>query len=971
MHYLTLFLLYRTLYDLMEYTTQEGINKLNSEVIVEAIEILQDYLLYGETKDNKILELFCEYNFIDILKIYSFGYKDKIFISKIIKLLNALIKNISKETVFYYLMSNNFINNIISRNFIFLKNDKNFLFTYVDFLDILSIKLNINTVQFLFQEERGRFPLLDIAIKLHNYPDNYINLTIKNIILRIVKIEYKPLNRYLCELPTISYFCFLACQIKDEIINLSNEMDKKKKIKNYISDQSNIIIDNIKNNLIHIQNIFEINSYKINYIIINCMFYYCIIPYILYNLNFNKEKRKSSDKGIKTSICIFFINMLFIYIKNDIFLNILYTLIFYPYMLNSINDYMENKPIEPINYDFNWKHCIKNSSSSFSNYIKYNFNSSFLISLLYMNKSKYVEIQQIYHKYQERMINESNFNFERNKEQLLKDITKDILNKLTFSEISIMSSYHSYLSVATGLNCGISDKNKDLCIIKKMDTFFQKYHSNNEKEKTYFIPNNIKDNLFKILEKKKSYKKILLINILLKNILDENHNISKIVLKKANIIQKNYQINEVKQDNINKNENIITVNNEHINNRKYFEKEINKDNFQVINTMISINQFAENSRYTILADEIENNSREDKFIRDDTNNKNNLFTLSSFQKRNKYLLLNHEYFNIFENEISTQNDYHNEKIADILISLLDTNNNVGILSLKLTLENILSLIKKSKQIFIPGNRKNKISLIYKKFKDEILYYYNNKKSFHNNAYQLFIKQYYNYLQLSNLDYKNIVKHCIESDSSEDSFLYYNNIKNNKGNKFDILILSFLLIHDFYYEFLSYDNDKNDIAQFNYKNKLYLNNYFPLLNQSISLVLNKKYYLIDLDPNVKYYECKCKIIVDKKNKSENFFDSHMLLLDNFIFIGDSSENNSYTIIKYKFLASCCLIQVDNYNNKNINIYFNNNIYDNNDIEIFVDFKNYNIAKKVIYLIDKEIKKSKFYEKEKINKFIQSI
>ena len=306
-----------------------------------------------------------------------------------------------------------------------------------------------------------------------------------------------------------------------------------------------------------------------------------------------------------------------------------------------------------------------------------------------------------------------------------------------------------------------------------------------------------------------------------------------------------------------------------------------------------------------------------------------------------------------------------------MISLLDTNNNVGILSLKLTIENILSLIKKSKQIFIPGNRKNKISLIYKKFKDEILYYYNNKKSFHNNAYQLFIKQYYNYLKLSNLDYKNIVKHCIESDSSEDSFLYYNNIKNNKGNKFDILILSFLLIHDFYYEFLSYDNDKNDLTQINYKNKLYLNNYFPLMNQSISLVLNKKYYLIDLDPNVKYYECKCKIIVDKKNKSENFFDSHMLLLDNFIFIGDSSENNSYTIIKYKFLASCCLIQVDNYNNKNINIYFNNNIYDNNDIEIFVDFKNYNIAKKVIYLIDKEIKKSKFYEKEKINKFIQSI
>ena len=53
----------------MEYISQEENYEINSEIIIESIEILEEYLLYGEKMDNKLLELFCEYNFIDILNI--------------------------------------------------------------------------------------------------------------------------------------------------------------------------------------------------------------------------------------------------------------------------------------------------------------------------------------------------------------------------------------------------------------------------------------------------------------------------------------------------------------------------------------------------------------------------------------------------------------------------------------------------------------------------------------------------------------------------------------------------------------------------------------------------------------------------------------------------------------------------------------------------------------------------------------
>ena len=280
----------------MDNIIQEENLEVNLEIITEALQILEDYLLFGEKEDNKILDLFCEYSFIDILKIFSFGSKAQIISEQIIKLLSKLIRNISKETFFYYLLSNNFINNIISKNFLFAKRDKNFLFIYIDFFEVLSLKLNLNTLQFLFQEEKGRFPLLDETIKLYNYPDNNIKKIVKNIIVNIIKIEYEPLQNYLASLPAISYFCFLACQLKDEVFILSNEISNKNNSNdNNKKDQIKILLNDIINNLIHIQNIFDINCSKINYILINCLFYYCIIPYILYNVNYGKDERKNCE----------------------------------------------------------------------------------------------------------------------------------------------------------------------------------------------------------------------------------------------------------------------------------------------------------------------------------------------------------------------------------------------------------------------------------------------------------------------------------------------------------------------------------------------------------------------------------------------------------------------------------------------------------------------------------------------------
>ena len=257
-----------------------GNYKNNVEYINETIQTLEKYLLFGENKENNIHELFCQYNFIGKLLIFS-NCKIKDINLQLIKTFSKLINNITDEMLFYYLMSNNFINNIISNNY--FKYDNNYLEFYINFLKILSSKLNKTNLQFLFLEEINSFPLLEKSIKFYNHPDIKIKNTIKTIFLKVISIEYKPLYKYLCNLPMISYFCFLACNLKDEIIIFSKEILEMKKNKKY-NNNFKLILNEIIDKLIYIQNIFDKNILKINYILINCLFYYCIIPYILNNL---------------------------------------------------------------------------------------------------------------------------------------------------------------------------------------------------------------------------------------------------------------------------------------------------------------------------------------------------------------------------------------------------------------------------------------------------------------------------------------------------------------------------------------------------------------------------------------------------------------------------------------------------------------------------------------------------------------
>lgn len=201
---------------------------------------------------------------------------------QIIQSFSILILNITSQTMIYFIFSNNFLNQIISRNY--EKFDDEFIAYYINFIKSLSLKIDSTTIQFFFHKQYNSFPLMESSLKFYNHPDSMIRTTFRNIFLTFIKciwiidilVKYEPIYEYLSSLPTISYFPFLVCNLRDLIIKLNDEV---------ISDDNfkllNDIHDDILDLIMYMQDIFSLKIDKINYLLINCLFYYLVLPLLV------------------------------------------------------------------------------------------------------------------------------------------------------------------------------------------------------------------------------------------------------------------------------------------------------------------------------------------------------------------------------------------------------------------------------------------------------------------------------------------------------------------------------------------------------------------------------------------------------------------------------------------------------------------------------------------------------------------
>jgi len=207
----------RRLHD--DLANHKHVTRHNADTVVESLRELAEMVVYGDNNSEFLFDFFCEMNmlslFLEIMWTES-GCPAKVHV-QILQTLSILIGCVKNETSLYYLLSNNYINEIIIYPHHFDTSSDSGSDTsdnngsngssngsggdglceqYVAFLKTLSLKLNEQTVQFFFVERTGSFPLLSRAIDLVNHREPMVRAAAQATILNVYQVKEARARRY-------------------------------------------------------------------------------------------------------------------------------------------------------------------------------------------------------------------------------------------------------------------------------------------------------------------------------------------------------------------------------------------------------------------------------------------------------------------------------------------------------------------------------------------------------------------------------------------------------------------------------------------------------------------------------------------------------------------------------------------------------------------------------------------------------
>ena len=476
--------LYNKLHSII--TENKKLDKIKQEFI-EILESTTEHLINGDKKDPKIFELFSSLNFIrDLIVIMS--KKNKEINIQIIKFFSVLMTNLSETHILYFLFNCDFINQHVYEENESIEGD--YLYYYISFVKSLILKISTKTIGFFYHAQTYSFPLLGNCLKFYNHPDTMISNTARNIFLFILKMKHPPCIDYICSLPMLSYFIFLSCRLRDEIKTINKKIIRNKE------EDCKILYEEIINDIMYMQDIFSIGLDKINYILINCIFHYLILPVICnsivyysdfntnmdyniggkednFNFFFNINNKSNSNTNINPllkncispELAIYILNVFLKYIKNDTFINLLLSLLFLPKIhyktMNKLK--IQTKDLENYEGDYN-----KNAKKiEFIKYVIQNFCQPFIKAQVDNPNKTFNEFNKIEKKLREKL---KDYKINYNLSQPVPfGFLMEILNGyFSNKELNECREYHEIVSESTGIQCGLTYRCDRKCFIYLM-----------------------------------------------------------------------------------------------------------------------------------------------------------------------------------------------------------------------------------------------------------------------------------------------------------------------------------------------------------------------------------------------------------------------------------------------------------------------------------------------------------------------
>ena len=860
--------------ELKLYSEKESKLESNIEGVCKLINLIGTYLVKGEafntTESQLIFDTFCAKDFMNLLLTYSTFEIYEINL-EIIKTFSFLMINIKSTTYLYYFFSKNLLNRIINKDY--TKYDEEFLSYYINFLKSLSLRLDEVSVQLFYDEKKNSFPIIENVIKLYNHRDSMIRNVVRNIILNILKIKGVNLQEHFTELPSVSYLANLACHLRDICIKINNDVENKN------CNNLQYLYDDLIDEATYIDDLLNLNLNKINYIIINCMFYYFILPVICGALS--ETTNKISKKVAVFLIIFFFINM-----KNEAFKNCLFSLLFFEQLSQDL-DYLLTYPQEKANYSF---HPNNEKEPSFIQYISENYSSKFLLTIIQKDniiynkyKNNYPQLGTILQKcngmYQKLM----------NKELLFIDVKEKIemiLNSFFNEEESnFMSQYHLNLSMSTGLGVGQYSKENtgemyDICFLCYINPIFVDLKGTQRTDNSSYLnykKNGIKEGLYNIIEKinDKDEDMILLINLLLFVVQQEDTNISSNLLRHVGL--ENIRQKIIVKESLTKKVLNIFTNKKQNDGSLLSELCLNNNNFNYNNEYFQIIEDHKNKLDNSITMPL--NLSKLLLIQHNDNNNNSQEISNKFLLPFIYRLI---LLNIINLSFNKNNSFELKKESNSFDLIIKNVENIY----KIILESINSMIKEN------GNYRDiGYKIFYKKWK-----YYNEK--INNKETLELIKDY-----IMNTTFILLPEEHEKNEEEKYFSEIWRKESNIPNNIFENNLLLFMMIHDLR-EMLLINNGffKNLNVESLIKNK------FPLQNNESELNINNTYELQKLKTMKNFIQIS---VLYKCNEQQDFEEGELILLNKFSYFAKLIEEDRIKI-KNKFNLNSIYLYQDNFN-----------------------------------------------------------
>eukprot|EP00002_Diphylleia_rotans_P040462 TRINITY_DN9594_c0_g2_i1.p1 TRINITY_DN9594_c0_g2~~TRINITY_DN9594_c0_g2_i1.p1 ORF type:complete len:883 (+),score=159.28 TRINITY_DN9594_c0_g2_i1:89-2737(+) len=192
-------------------------------LVIENLRTMTEIIVWGDRNDQRVIDTFLEKSvmgiILEILKLNS----EKSIKLQVLQTVAMLIENIRSENCTFYIMSNNRLNEVIMHKFDL--SDEETLALYVTLLKNTSIRLNLDSLQFLFNPDRDYpFPIYHEAVRLFNHPESMVRTAVRTLTLSIFKVDDEDMRAFLIHSRTAIYFLNLIWFLRNLHVKIDNNM---------------------------------------------------------------------------------------------------------------------------------------------------------------------------------------------------------------------------------------------------------------------------------------------------------------------------------------------------------------------------------------------------------------------------------------------------------------------------------------------------------------------------------------------------------------------------------------------------------------------------------------------------------------------------------------------------------------------------------------------------------------------------